>query len=301
MVLNPGDQEIAFDLSGTPQDPPPGFRVEGCAVDIDPGIRLRTTETATVCLPPAEIKGESYIHRYDDEWELLPSQLETVDDGTTTGNELLCGKTDTFSPLFRVSIPEIESAQGVTHSEDKVNHVFSLTPVGEGGSIVYGEETIGLSVTGDTDPSSGDPAIIVPRDILDHLEEITFELSEVSPHDPPPGYRLQGFTAKVDLGVALGEGETVSVCLPSSGGEEDIYYRYNGSQRSGRSFLSHGLIRLTGRMFSARKRAAFPSREFSLRKREGASLPPRAGKEFCGGEPCLTFSSPCPCCCSFRG
>ncbi len=223
-VLNPGDQEIAFALSGTPQDPPPGFRVEGCAMDIDPGVALRQGETVTVCLPPAEIKGESYIHRYDDEWELLPSGLETVDDGTTTGNELLCGKTDTFSPLFRVSVPEIESAQGVTHSEDMINHVFSLTPVGEGGSIRYGEETIGLSVTGDVDPSSASPAVIVPRDILDRVEEITFELSEVSPHDPPPGYRLQGFTAEVDLGVAFRQGETVSVCLPSSGGD---IYRYS--------------------------------------------------------------------------
>ena len=101
---------------------------------------------------------------------------------------------------------------------------FSLTPLGEGGSIVYGEKTIDLSVTGDVNPSSGDPAVIVSRDVLDRVEEITFELSEVPPHDPPPGFYLEGFSAEVDLGVTLGEGETVSVCLPSSGGD---IYRYS--------------------------------------------------------------------------
>ena len=68
--------------------------------------------------------------------------------------------------------------------------------------------------------------MIVSRNILDRVSEITFELSEVSEY-PPPGYRLQGFEAKVNLGVTLRQGETVTVCLPSSGGEEDIYYRYN--------------------------------------------------------------------------
>ena len=62
------------------------------------------------------------------------------------------------------------------------------------------------------------------RSVLDRVEEITFELSEVSPHDPPPGFYLEGFSAEVDLGVTLGEEETVSVCLPSSGGD---IYRYS--------------------------------------------------------------------------
>ncbi len=217
-------EEITFELSETsPQDPPSGFRLEGCAVEIDPGVTLGEGETAVVCLPPAEIEGKSYVHRYDEtegEWESLPSQLETVN-----GDELLCGNTDTFS-LFGVFLPVIESAEGVTHSEDEEG-VFSLTPLGEGGSMVYGKRTIDLSVTRDVDPSSGDPAIIVSRNILDRVEEITFELSEVSPYDPPPGFYLSGFAVGVDLGVALGQGETVSVCLPSSGGEEDMYYRYN--------------------------------------------------------------------------
>ena len=124
--------------------------------------------------------------------------------------------------MFGVFLPVIESAEGVTHSEDK-EYGFFLTPLGEGGSIVYGEKTIDLSVTGDVG-SSGDPAVIVSRDVLDRVEEITFELSEVSPHDHPPGFYLEGFSAEVNLGVTLGEGETVSVCLPSSRGD---IYRYS--------------------------------------------------------------------------
>ncbi len=215
-------REIAFELSDlSPQDPPQGFRVEGCAVDIDPGVMIGEGKTETVCLPPAEIEGKSYIYHYNDEsgeWEPLHSRLETVHE-----EELLCVDTDSFSQ-FRVFVPVIESEE-VTHREDPKD-VFSLTPIGEGGSIVYGQKTIDLSVTGDTDPSYGNPAVIVSRSILDRVSEITFELSEVSEY-PPPGYRLQGFEAKVDLGIMLREGETVTVCLPSSGGEEDIYYRYN--------------------------------------------------------------------------
>ena len=92
--------------------------------------------------------------------------------------------------------------------------VFPLLPLGREEALFTGKRTIDLSVTGDVG-SSGDPAIIVSRDVLDRVEEITFELSEVSPHDPPPGFYLEGFSAEVDMGVTLGEGETVSVCLPS--------------------------------------------------------------------------------------
>ena len=214
-------REITFELSEvSPQDPPSGFRLGGYVVNIDLGVTLGQRETVAVCLPPADVKGESYVHRYDGEWEILPSRLETVN-----GEELVCGDTDTFS-LFGAFLPVIESAEGVTHSED-AEYGFSLTPLGEGGSIVYGEKTIDLLVTGDVG-SSRDPAVIVSRSVLDRIDEITFELSEVPPHDPPPGFYLEGFAAEVDLGVTLGEGETVSVCLPSSGGD---IYRY--SEESG--------------------------------------------------------------------
>ena len=74
----------------------------------------------------------------------------------------------------------------------------------------------------DVDPSSGDPAMIVSRDILDRVGEITFEFSKAS--DPLPGFRLEGFSLEVDLGVILGEEEIVAVCLPPAGGD---IYRYN--------------------------------------------------------------------------
>ena len=176
-----------------------------------------------MCLPPTDVEGKSYIYRYDGsgEWESLESRLQTVNE-----EELLCAETDSFS-LFGVFIPVIESAEGVLHSEDAENG-FSLTPLGEGGSIVYGDRSIGLSVTGDVDLSSSNPAVIVSRTILDRINQITFELSEASPQDPPSGFRLEGLAAEVNLGVTLGEGETVTVCLPSAGGEPDLYYRYDG-------------------------------------------------------------------------
>ena len=120
--------------------------------------------------------------------------------------------------------PVIESAQGVLHSGDAEDG-FSLTPVGEGGSIVYGQRTIDVSVTGDADVSSGNPAVIISGGILDRVNEITFELSEVSPEDPPSGFRLANYAAEVDLmGVELAEGETVTVCLPLAEGEGYIHH-----------------------------------------------------------------------------
>ncbi|MYA48575.1 MAG: hypothetical protein F4Y23_04830 [Candidatus Dadabacteria bacterium] len=221
-------RSITFHLSeDSPENPPSGFRLGGLVADIDlAGVTLSAGETVTVCLPPAGDGEESHIYHYDEvseRWERLESETKTVNDV-----QLVCGETDAFS-RFGVFIPVIdeEKTEGVQHSEDAENN-FSLTPVGVGGSIVYGDRTIYLSVTGDVDPSSGDPAVIVPRSILDRFQDqeiITFELSEVSPQPPPPGLRLEGFVAEVDLGITLGEGETVVVCLPSAGGSD--LYRYN--------------------------------------------------------------------------
>ncbi len=217
---------VSFELSegSPPQGPPSGFRLGGLTAEIDlVGVTLRPGEAVTVCLPPAEVKGESYIHRYDEasgEWKLLESQqLQTVND-----DDLLCGETNAVS-LFGVFIPVIESAEGVVHGGE-TGSGFPLTPFGAGGNIVYGERTINLSVTGDVDMSSGDPAVIVPRSVLDRVRGVSFELSEGSPpQGPPSGFRLGGLTAEIDLvGVTLEEEETVGVCLPSAGGD---IYRYS--------------------------------------------------------------------------
>ena len=50
--------------------------------------------------------------------------------------------------------PVIKSPEGVLHSTN-ANDDFSLTPLGEGGSMVYGRRTIDLSVAGDAGMSSG--------------------------------------------------------------------------------------------------------------------------------------------------
>ena len=82
-----------------------------------------------------------------------------------TKKSFSAGKLTPFS-LFGVFVPVIESAEGVSHSEDE-EEGFSLTPLGVGGSIVYGERTIDLSVTGDV--ASSNPAVIVPRNVLDRV------------------------------------------------------------------------------------------------------------------------------------
>ncbi len=212
---------ITFELSEVSQEnPPSGFRLGGLVAEIDlVGVTLSEGETVEVCLPSTGDEGQGLYH-YDEvsgEWELIGSSLKTVG-----GVQMVCGETDALS-LFGIFVPVIESAEGVSHSENAEDG-FSLTPLGEGGYIVYGNRTVDLSVTGDVDPSSDDPAVIVPRNVLNRVREITFELSEVSPHTPPPGLRLEGFAVEVDLGVTLGAEEAVAVCLPSTGGD---IYRYN--------------------------------------------------------------------------
>ena len=249
-------QSITFHLSeASSQDSPSGFRVGGLVAEIELGVTLSEGETMTVCLPSSGDEGEGLYH-YDEvsgKWELLPSRLQEVN-----GENLLCGETDDFS-RFGVLIPVIESAEGVLYSESADNG-YSLTPVGAGGTIVYGDRTIGLSVTGDVDSSSGNPAVIVSRSILNRVEEeITFELSEVSPHDPPSGLHLSGFVAEVNLGVALGEEETVTVCLPSAGGD---IYRYNDGSGDW-ELLSSLSQRVNGKdVVCAEAGRSFPDRGF---------------------------------------
>ena len=107
---------------------------------------------------------------------------------------------------------------------------FALSPNNEGGSITYGGKTIKLTVTRDEKlpSSSNNPAIILSPDLLDRIDEITFDLSADSPENPPAGFRLGGFVADIDLGVELEEGETVTVCLPEpAGGEELVLHHYD--------------------------------------------------------------------------
>ena len=107
---------------------------------------------------------------------------------------------------------------------------FALSPNNEGGSITYGGKTIELTVTRDENlpSSSNNPAIILSPDLLDRIDEITFDLSADSPENPPAGFRLGGFVADIDLGVELEEGETATVCFPEpAGGEELVLHHYD--------------------------------------------------------------------------
>ena len=107
---------------------------------------------------------------------------------------------------------------------------FALSPNNEGGSITYGGKTIKLTVTRDEKlpSSSNNPAIILSPDLLDRIDEITFDLSADSPENPPAGFWLGGFAADIDLGVELEEGETVTMCLPEpAGGEELVLHHYD--------------------------------------------------------------------------
>ena len=130
------------------------------------------------------------------------------------------------------SLNPSESPEGTVSITD--NEEVALSPKNEGGSIDLGNgKTIELTVTRDEDlpPSSGNPSIILSPDLLDRIDEITFELSADSPEAAPSGFRLGGFVADIDLGVELEKGETVTVCLPAPEGDgESALYHYDERQ-----------------------------------------------------------------------
>ncbi len=98
-----------------------------------------------------------------------------------------------------------------------------------GGTITLGDgSTIELTVSRDAGSPQGNPVIILSPDILQDIKKITFRISANPPEPPPAGFRLEGLVADIDLGVELGEGETVIVCLPApSGAQEPALYRYD--------------------------------------------------------------------------
>ena len=156
--------------------------------------------------------------------------------------------------------PVIESPEGVSHSGNP-NDGFSLTPLGEGGSIVYRKRTIDIPVTRDECTSPGNPALIISRSTLDRVREITFELSETSPQDPPPGFRMEGCVAEIDPGIRLGQRETVAVCLPPADVKGEAYvHRYDEEWK----ILPSRQRLLTERSLSAGIRTRSPCSEFSF-------------------------------------
>ena len=74
----------------------------------------------------------------------------------------------------------------------------------------------------------GNPVIILSPDLVGDIDEITFHISADLPEAPPSGFRLEGFAVDIDLGTELGEGETVTVCLPAPRGTQNpALYHYD--------------------------------------------------------------------------
>ena len=99
-----------------------------------------------------------------------------------------------------------------------------------GGSVSLGNgETVELTIDRtETASQSGDPAIILPLEVLEEISEISFKISNVSQEASPSGFRLAGLVVEIEIDYELGAGETATVCLPAAGVEEDAeIFHYN--------------------------------------------------------------------------
>ena len=111
-----------------------------------------------------------------------------------------------------------EDAVSVTVTGQKV----AFSSKDGGGTITLGDgSTVKLTVNRDAGSPPGDPVIILSPDLVEDIDEITFHISADLPEAPPSGFRLEGFVVDIDLGVELGEGETVTVCLPAPQGTQN--------------------------------------------------------------------------------
>ena len=99
----------------------------------------------------------------------------------------------------------------------------------KGGTITLGDgSTVELTVNRDAGSPPGDPVIILSSNLVEDIDWITFHVSADLPEAPPSGFRLEGFAVDIDLGVQLGEGETVTVCLPAPQGTQNpALYHYD--------------------------------------------------------------------------
>ena len=108
-----------------------------------------------------------------------------------------------------------EGTVSVVKDDEGADIAVAISPK-NGGAVSLGNgKTIELTIDRTEAPSqSGNPAIILPLEILEDISEISFKISEASPEAPPSGFRLVGLVVDIDIGYELGEGETVTVCLP---------------------------------------------------------------------------------------
>ena len=133
-------------------------------------------------------------------------------------------------PPEDTSLTPSESPGGtVSVVKDKEGEdVVAISPK-NGGSVSLGNgETIELTIDRTEAPQSGDPAIILPLEVLEEISEISFKIYNPSPKAPPSGFRLAGLVVEIELDYELGVGETATVCLPAAGVEEDAeIFHYN--------------------------------------------------------------------------
>ena len=143
---------------------------------------------------------------------------------------------------------------------------FAFTPVGGGGSVVYGRNTIEFTVAGN-DGLSPNPTIILSRTALSAVGDaggsVTFDVSADLPGDPPSGFLLEGTVADIGLGVNEA-GDTVGVCLPADAEAEDpVVRRYD--EESGRweplaeqeTAVLNGVRSVCGRTYAVGRFALF--------------------------------------------
>ena len=125
--------------------------------------------------------------------------------------------------VFRLVVTDSRGASAEdTVSVTVTGQKVAFSPKDGGGTITLGDgSTVELTVNRDAGSPPGDPVIILSSNLLQDINGITFHISAQSPEAPPSGFRLEGFVADIDLGVELGEGETVTVCLPAPRGTQN--------------------------------------------------------------------------------
>ena len=158
---------------------------------------------------------------------------------------------------------------------------FAFTPVGGGGSVVYGTKTVEFTVTGN---DGSNPTVILSRAVLDAVADaggsVTFDVSADLSGDPPSGFRLGGLVA--DIGLGLEAGETVGVCLPADEeAEGPVVHRYDEESGMWEPLAEQETAGLNGVRSVCGKTDAFG--RFGLFVAEEYPGPPPAAQESGGG------------------
>ena len=132
--------------------------------------------------------------------------------------------------VFRLVVEDSRGASAEdTVSITATSQKIAFSSKNAGGTVTLGDgSTVEVTVNRDAGSPPGNPVIILSPDLVEDIDEITFHISADLPEAPPSGLRLEGFVADIDLGVELGEGETVTVCLPApQSAQKPTLYHYD--------------------------------------------------------------------------